>query len=275
MDPTRRALLVASLAAALAASGRGGARAASAAPETGPGHDMSAFPPEWTRADRIAMVAYPGFTALDLVGPHHMFTSLMGAQVQIVAATRAPVVSDLGLAITPDATFDEAPRDLTVLFVPGSGEGMFRALADPETMRFVADRGARADWVTSVCTGSVILAAAGLLDGRRATTHWGAEAALEPLGAVLEPARVVRDGNRITGAGVTAGLDFGLTMLEILRDRDYAMGVQLLAQYDPAPPFAAGSLDTAPPQIAKMMGAMFEGFPKRAVAAGQAARRAL
>ncbi len=219
------------------------------------------------------MLAYPGFTAL--AGPQYMFANLMGATVHVVAKTRQPVRSDTGLTIVPDATFDETPGKLTVLFVPGSGSGLFGALEDAETMRFLSDRGARAEWVTSVCTGSVLLAAAGLLDGYRATSHWVTEAALEPLGARLEPERVVIDRNRITGAGVTAGVDFGLKMLEVLRDRDYAMAIQLLAQYDPAPPFDAGSLASAPPHVSGMMQAMFPGFVQRAVEAGRAARAAL
>lgn len=270
MDEGRRAVLRAALAAALA-----GAAGAGRAEELPPAHDMSAWPAHWTRPDRVAMLAYPGFTALDLAGPQYMFASMMGATVQVVARTRDPVRSDTGLVVVPDATFDEVPAEITVLFVPGSGQGMIDVLGDAETMRFVADRGARAGWITAVCTGSVILAAAGLLDGYRATSHWVTEPVLPALGAILDPARVVRDRNRITGAGVTAGIDFGLTMLELLRDRDYAMAIQLLAQYDPAPPFDAGSLASAPPHIAALMTGMFPGFAARAEQAGRAARAAL
>ena len=270
MDETRRAVLAAALAAAVA--GRG---TAAAADEPPPAHDMSAFPADWTRPDRIAMVAYPGFTALDLAGPQYMFGNLMGATVQVVAKTRDPVRSDTGLTVVPDATFAEVSGPLTVLFVPGSGQGMLDALADSETMAFIAERGRDAAWITSVCTGSVLLAAAGLLDGYRATSHWVTESVLPALGAILDPSRIVHDRNRVTGAGVTAGIDFGLSMLEILRDRDYAMAIQLLAQYDPAPPFDAGSLATAPPKIAAMMQGMFPGFAARAIAAGEKARAAL
>ena len=229
-----------------------------------PEHDMSAMPASWMGNDKIAMLLYPGFTALDLVGPQYFFASLMGATVQLVAKDRTPVMSDTGLAIMPTATLDECEPNLDVLFVPGSGVGVLNAMEDPTLVAFVADRGARAKWVTSVCTGSLLLARAGLLTGYRATGHWMARDVLADFGAIPVNERVVRDRNRMTGAGVSAGLDLGLTMTAELRDRAYAEGVQLLAEYAPAPPFNAGTPETAPKAVADLISGMFPGFVARA-----------
>jgi cyclohexyl-isocyanide hydratase len=223
-------------------------------------HDMSGMPASWTRNDQVAMLCYQGMTALDLIGPQYMFASLMGAKVHLVAKSRDPVTSDTGVTIVPTATFDDVPRDLTVLFTPGGTDGTIAAMRDADTRDFMADRGSRATYVTSVCTGSLILGAAGLLKGYRATSHWAARDSLVEFGAVPVKQRVVRDRNRITGAGVTAGLDFGLQMLAELRDPFYAQGVQLLCEYDPAPAYQAGSPDTAPTDVKAMMTAMFPGF---------------
>jgi transcriptional regulator GlxA family with amidase domain len=188
----------------------------------------------------------------------------MGATVQLVAKERKPVMSDTGLAIVPTATLDECPADLDVLFVPGSGGGVLDAMEDTAVVAFVADRGARAKWVTSVCTGSLLLARAGLLTGYRATGHWVARDVLADFGAIPVNERVVRDRNRMTGAGVSAGLDLGLAMTAELRDRAYAEGVQLLAEYAPEPPFDAGTPETAPKAVVEMIGGMFPGFIQRA-----------
>lgn len=248
-------------AAAALASSPWLARAADAAaiPST-PGHDMSAMPPSWTGHEQIGMLLYPGFTALDYVGPQHMLASLMGATVHHIAKTMEPVVSDNKLAVLPTTTLAQAPRDLDILFVPGGGEGTLAALQDEALVRFVADRGGRAKWVTSVCTGSLVLGAAGLLKGYRATSHWVALPLLKEAGATPVDARVVRDRNRLTSAGVSAGLDLGLTLVGMLRDRAYAETVQLLAEYAPAPPFSAGSPRTAPPMVKAMVEDMFTDF---------------
>jgi cyclohexyl-isocyanide hydratase len=234
-----------------------------------PDHDMSLAPASWTRPDEVAMLVYPKMTALDLVGPQYMFAALMGAKVHLVAKTREPVTSDTGVTITPTATFAETPRDLTVLFAPGGTQGTLDALQDAETRAFMADRGSRARYVTSVCTGALILGAAGLLKGYRATSHWAARDALAEFGAIPTDARVVRDRNRITGAGVTAGLDFGLTMVAELRDPTYAQSVQLLCEYDPHPPFNAGSTHTAPPKVMAMMQGMLSPFQAHILAAAK------
>jgi cyclohexyl-isocyanide hydratase len=254
----RRTALLMAVLAPLAASR--GLRAEPSATVT-PGHDMSGMPASWSRPDSIAMLCYPRMTILDLIGPQYMFASLMGASVHLVAKTRDPITSDTGVTIVPSATFDECPRDLTVLFVPGGTDGTLAAMRDDATRDFVADRGSRARYVTSVCTGALVLGAAGLLEGYRATTHWAALETLPDFGATPIAERVVRDRNRITGAGVTAGLDFGLTMVAELRDEAYAQGVQLICEYDPAPPFNAGSTRTAPPEVKAMMEQMFVSFP--------------
>lgn len=231
-------------------------------------HTMST-PRSWMRRDEIAMLVYPGMTALDLIGPQHMFASLMGARVHLVAKTLSPVTSDLGVTLTPTTTFANCPRDLTVLFAPGGTAGTLAALADDETRTFMADRGSRATYVTSVCTGALILGAAGLLKGYRATTHWAAKAVLSDFGAIPTDGRVVRDRNRITGGGVTAGLDFGLTMVAELRDELYAQGVQLQAEYDPHPPFQAGSPATAPAEALQIVTPMLSDFVAQAHAAAR------
>jgi cyclohexyl-isocyanide hydratase len=226
-----------------------------------PAHDMSAMPAHWTKPDHVAMLCYPRMTILDLIGPQYMFAGLMGATNYLVAKTRDPIISDTGVTMIPTHTFDEVPKDITVLFVPGGTDGTLAAMDDDATRAFVADRGSRATYVTSVCTGSLILGAAGLLRGFQATSHWAALQSLSEFGATPVDARIVRDRNRITGAGVTAGLDFGLTMLAEMRDRTYAEAVQLMCEYDPKPPFNAGSVHTAPPDVKALVEAMVVAFP--------------
>ena len=217
------------------------------------------------------MLVYPGFTALDMVGPHYMFTSLMGATTQVVARTREVVRSDTGLAILPDVAFAEWTGEIDILCVPGGTTGTLAAMDDPDTIRFLRDVGSRARFVTSVCTGSLVLGAAGLLEGYRATSHWVTRPLLPIFGATAVDARVVRDRNRITAAGVTAGLDFGLALVGELRDPTYAQGVQLMAEYAPEPPFNAGTTRTAPEPVREMLQDMFAGFLAKADAAGRRA----
>ncbi|OYU48488.1 MAG: thiamine biosynthesis protein ThiJ [Rhizobiales bacterium PAR1] len=270
---------LASLALAVAAGGIAPlpAAAQSSTPEAGQqptGHDMSVTPPHWIGKEQIAFLIYPDFTALDMIGPHYMLTNLMGAKTHIVAKTKDPVKSDTGLVFVPSASFEDCPADLDILCVPGGTLGTLTAIRDEATIRFLKDRGSRAKFVTSVCTGSLVLAAAGLLDGYKATSHWLTKALLSKFGAIPTEGRVVRDRNRITGGGVTAGLDFGLGLVGELRDRNYAEGVQLLAEYDPQPPFNAGSPEKAPPEVKSMMDAMFVEFLKTAEATVLAARTA-
>lgn len=258
---TARRHFVRAAAAALAASPWLKSQAAPAASaDPLPTHDMRSAPAHWTGHEQVAMLLYPGFTALDFVGPQYMLASLMGAKVHHVAATLAPVTSDTGLSLVPTLTLADCPRELDILFIPGGGQGTLAAMKDAALLDFVADRGSRARWVSSVCTGSLILGAAGLLRGYRATSHWIARDLLAEVGATPVDARVVQDRNRITGAGVSAGLDLGLRMVGLLRDPFYAQTLQLLAEYAPEPPWNAGTPHTAPPEARAMLEAMFQGF---------------
>ncbi|AJX15664.1 MULTISPECIES: DJ-1/PfpI family protein [Burkholderia] len=192
----------------------------------------------------IGFLVFPGVQQLDLTGPHDVLASLPDTAAHLVWKTREPVASSSGLALTPGHTFADCPP-LDVICIPG-GTGITDLLSDRETIDFVRERSAAARYVTSVCTGALLLGAAGLLRGRRATTHWAFHALLEPLGAVPVRERVVRDGNLFTGGGVTAGIDFALTIAAELAGDEEAQAIQLELEYAPAPPFDAGSPDTAP-----------------------------
>ncbi|KVU64321.1 DJ-1/PfpI family protein [Burkholderia ubonensis] len=192
----------------------------------------------------IGFLVFPGVQQLDLTGPHDVLASLPDTAAHVVWKTREPVASSSGLALTPGHTFADCPP-LDVICIPG-GTGITDLLSDRETIDFVRERSAAARYVTSVCTGALLLGAAGLLRGRRATTHWAFHALLEPLGAVPVRERVVRDGNLFTGGGVTAGIDFALTIAAELAGDEEAQAIQLELEYAPAPPFDAGSPDTAP-----------------------------
>ena len=268
----------ATLLALLAPFAAGAAGAQTPAPQpkmTDMGHDMNmtGYDPKvhWMGDEQIAMLMYPGMTVLDLIGPQSWFGAMMGAKIHLVAKTMEPVTSDAGVTIVPNATFETCPRDLTVLFTGGGTDGTIAAASDPATIAFMADRGARAKYVTSVCSGSLILGKAGLLKGYKATSHWSCRDALAGFGAIPTDARVVRDRNRITGAGVTAGLDFGLIMVAELRDRTYAECCQLMSEYDPQPPFNAGSIKTAPPEVKAPMLKLIAGFRERAEALAKTA----
>jgi putative intracellular protease/amidase len=215
--------------------------------------------------EQVAMLLYPGFTALDLVGPQYFFACLFGATVHLVTteSTLVPVESDLGLAIMPTTTMAHAPRDLDVLFVPGGTQGTIDAMQRPDVLKFLADRGARAPHVTSVCTGSMVLGKAGLLKGKRATSHWATRPILAEFGATPIDARVVTDGNVTTAAGVSAGLDFGIAIVEALRGRPYASALMLQAEYSPQPPFSGGTLATTDPAVGELMGSMFAPVAER------------
>jgi len=191
---------------------------------------------------QIGMLLFPGLTLLDLIGPHTVFAWF--ADIRLVWKTRDLVRSDAGIGIQPTDTFDSCPRELDVLFVPG-GFGQHRLMTDAEVLGFLADRGSSAKYVTSVCSGSLLLGAAGLLKGYKATSHWAARELLNSFGAEPVDARVVTDRNRITGGGVTAGIDFGLVLLAKLRGDEAAKLTQLAMEYDPEPPFSCGSPRTA------------------------------
>lgn len=210
--------------------------------------------------EKVAMLLYPGFTALDLVGPNYFLASMLGAKVHLVAASLDPVKTDLGYALVPDTTFANCPDDLDVLFVPGGATGTLAAARDAATLDFVRSRAARARYVTSVCTGSVILGAAGLLKGKRATSHWIVRNELAAFGATPVDERVVVDGNLYTGAGVSAGLDLGLTVLGQLRGAAYAEAMQLQAEYAPKPPYDTGTPQKSRPEILEGLSAMYDSF---------------
>jgi cyclohexyl-isocyanide hydratase len=193
------------------------------------------------------MVIFPNLTQLDLTGPYEVFGRLPDTKILLVTESLQPVKSDNGLLLTPDATFDTAPGG-DVLFVPG-GRGIFDAMQNKKLIRFLEQQAVNAKYITSVCTGSLVLAAAGLLDGYRATTHWLSLNLLKLFNVDVVEERVVIDRNRITGGGVTAGIDFGLYVAAKLFNEDVAKEVQLMMEYDPAPPFNAGSPKTADEQI--------------------------
>ncbi|MBB3020385.1 putative intracellular protease/amidase [Microvirga lupini] len=205
--------------------------------------------------EQIAMLVYPGFTALDFVGPYHFLAGIPGATIHLVTnqPDLRPVASDLGMAVQPTVTMADCPADLTVIFAPGGTTGTLAAARDENTIAFMRDRASRAKYVTSVCTGSLILGMAGALKGRRATSHWSVVPLLSQFGATPERSRIVRDGNVITGAGVSAGIDFGITLVAELRGRPMAEAGVLMAEYAPEPPITGGTLETARPEIAGLL----------------------
>lgn len=211
--------------------------------------------PEKTR--HIAMLAYPGMFALDLIGPYSVLSGLMNTQVHLVWKDTKPVDAT-GVQLVPTRTLADCPADLDVLMVPGGGLGTMAMMSDVDVVGFLRDRGSRARFVTSVCTGSLVLGAAGLLRGYKATTHWVALDVLSSLGATPVKARVVEDGNRITAAGVSAGIDYGLALAAKLSGETYAKALQLNIEYDPQPPFHAGSPEGAGEVITGLMRAMYE-----------------
>ncbi|WP_238185061.1 DJ-1/PfpI family protein [Methylobacterium trifolii] len=222
------------------------------------------------RPVRIAMLLYPGMTGLDVVGPQEMLAGLAPGSLFLVGRQTGAVASDTGLGLVATESFATCPRDLDVLFVPG-GDGTPEQMRDPETLAFLRDRAARAAWITSVCTGSLILGAAGLLAGYRATSHWCVrETVLPILGAVPVDERVVFDRNRVTAAGISAGLDFALALSARLRGADYARTSQLVAEYAPQPPFRAGTPNEAGAQIVRAADAILAPLVEGATAAARA-----
>jgi len=191
----------------------------------------------------VTFVLFPGITQLDFTAPAQVLARLRDASIESVAATEAPIATDSGFAILPSHTFASASQ-ADILCVPG-GAGVADAVCDPRLVGFAREQAATARWITSVCTGAFVLGAAGLLDSRRATTHWAYTHLLREVGATHERARVVTDDNVVTGGGVTAGLDFALSLAGTIAGRATAEEIQLALEYDPAPPFAAGSPDRA------------------------------
>jgi len=195
----------------------------------------------------IGMVLFPNLTQLDLTGPYEVFGRLPATKVLLIAESLAPVKSDNGLLLTPDTTFDSSPQ-VDILFVPG-GRGIFDAMQNQKLINFLQQQAVQAKYITSVCTGSLVLAAAGLLNGYKATTHWLSLHLLKLFEVEVIEERVVIDRNRITGGGVTAGIDFGLFVVAKLFGEDAAKETQLMMEYNPAPPFDSGSPKTAEKEI--------------------------
>jgi cyclohexyl-isocyanide hydratase len=219
---------------------------------------------------QIGLLVFPNVTQLDLTGPLQVFSRVPGAKVHLIWKRIEPVPSDTVLTLTPTTTFADCPQ-LDVICVPG-GAGSDDMVNDEEMLDFVRRQAKGAKYITSVCTGSLVLGAAGLLRGYRATTHWTAMEFLAPFGAIPTKTRVCVDRNRVTGGGVTAGIDFALTLVSILIDRQAAEAIQLRLDYNPAPPFNAGSPDTAPPEILALV--KEKGAPAQARRAAAIARAA-
>lgn len=203
---------------------------------------------------RVAFLIFPNVTQLDLTGPAQVLSRMGNTTIELVAKSLDPVATDSGFALTPTASFaTAAPCD--ILCVPG-GFGIIDVMEDAGSLAWVRAAAESAQWVTSVCTGALILGAAGLLRGYRATTHWGSHHHLESFGATPVHERVVFDRNRVTGGGVTAGIDFGLALVAAIRGEEHAKFVQLSLEYDPAPPFDSGAPGKADPAIKARYDAM-------------------
>lgn len=212
-------------------------------------------------SEKIAILIYPSFTALDAIGPQHMLAGMTGASVIFIAATAEPVKTDSGYLITPQLTFDQCPEQLDLLLIPGGTLGTIQAMEDKTVLDFVTQAASRSKCIGSVCTGSLILGAAGLLKGKRATSHWQTLDILKIAGATPVAQRIVRDQNIITAAGVTAGIDLALDLVREYRGDFYAQGVQLLAEYDPQPHFSkSGNAATAPKEVVDLLNHMHADF---------------
>jgi cyclohexyl-isocyanide hydratase len=193
------------------------------------------------------MLLYPGLTQLDLTGPFEVLHRVPDVEVHLLWKTLEPVAADSKLLLGPNTTLASCP-DLDVLFVPG-GRGQLPLMQDEVVLRFLRDKGHAARFVTAVCTGSLVLGVAGLLEGYEAATHWAFMDLLPAVGARPVRKRVVVDRNRITGGGVTAGIDFGLTLAALLSTEAVAKGIQLELEYDPDPPYRCGHPDVAEPPV--------------------------
>ena len=215
-------------------------------------------------AFRIGFLVFPNITQLDMTGPHEVFARLRGSEIHLLWKSLEPVAAQGGLRLVPTTTLDACPQ-LDLICVPG-GPGMNALLSDEDVLGFLRRQAAAARYVTAVCTGALVLGAAGLLQGKRATTHWTAHHLLAPLGAIPVAERTVIDGNVITGGGVTAGIDFALRVVAEVAGEDVAKAIQLSIEYDPHPPFDAGSPKSAGETIVARQ--------KQSGAGGQAVREA-
>jgi cyclohexyl-isocyanide hydratase len=194
---------------------------------------------------KVLALIYPGMTLLDLVGPMQVWSLLPGYEVQYAWHCAGEVATDCGLSVQATHSFEDAWTDSDVVFVGGGARPTLDLLADSAVTAFLADRGSRARWVCSVCTGSLLLGAAGLLRGYRAAVHWGARDALKQFGAEPSSERVCIDRNRLTGGGITAGIDFGIAVAGHWAGESTARVIELIMEYAPEPPFGTGRPDLA------------------------------
>jgi cyclohexyl-isocyanide hydratase len=198
-------------------------------------------------AFHVGLLLYPNLTQLDLTGPAQVLSRAPGVKMHYLWKTIEPVPSDAGIALMPTTTFKDCPQ-LDLICVPG-GAGQTAIMSDEETLGFLRNQAERAKYVTSVCTGSLILGAAGLITGYKSACHWMYRDFLPAFGAIPVNARVVKDRNRISGGGVTAGIDFALTVVAEIWGADTAKEIQLFLEYNPQPPFNSGSPETAGPEL--------------------------
>jgi cyclohexyl-isocyanide hydratase len=221
---------------------------------------------------QIAFLLFPGLTQLDMTGPAQFLSRMPGAKIDLVWKNTAPVMTDAGFAIQPTAAFAEVPC-ADIICIPG-GVGVTDVMNDDEAMDWIRQVSANSAWVTSVCTGSLILGAAGLLQGYKATTHWAWHHHLARFGAEPVQARTVIDRNRVTGGGVTAGIDFALTLIALVHGEGVAKTLQLGFEYDPAPPFDSGSPEKADEEtLINYRAAISASFPQREAEIALAAKR--
>jgi len=197
---------------------------------------------------KISMLIYPDMTPLDLFGPLQVWSMLPDTHIELVAKELTPISTDTAAMVMPTHTYETAAKAPDVLFAPGGTKGTFAICEDQATLDYLADRAQNAKWITSVCTGALVMGAAGLLKGYKSTTHWAAMDLLEAFGAEPVKERWVIDRNRASGGGVTAGIDFGLAMVAELFGEETARIVQLSVEYNPAPPFNSGHPDVAKPE---------------------------
>ena len=222
---------------------------------------------------QIGLLLFPKLTQLDLAGPYEVFARVPGATVHVVWKTLDAVACDRGLQLVPTTTFAACPP-LDVICVPG-GPGQVDVMDDAETLAFLRRHAQGAQWITSVCTGSLLLGAAGLLNGYRAACHWASRDQLALLGAVPVDARVVIDRNRASGGGVTAGIDFALALVARMKGDEVAKAIQLGIEYAPAPPFDAGTPQQAEPSVVAQVSALMAPMLERRRAATQRAAERL
>lgn len=206
---------------------------------------------------KISMLIYPDMTPLDLFGPLQVWSMLPNTSIELVAKDLEPVSTDTAAMVMPTHTYETAAKAPDVLFAPGGTKGTFAICEDQATLAYLQDRAQGAKWITSVCTGALVMGAAGLLKGYRSTTHWAALDMLQEFGAEPVKERWVIDRNRASGGGVTAGIDFGLAMIAELAGEEAARIVQLSVEYNPAPPFNSGHPDVAKPETVE---AVLAGF---------------